>query len=282
MKHIIASALVLFLFLICYSVNSQSNNGIVPFDCPDVPSSQFQFDLSRDVIALVMEDPTSDIAPLFKSVDNLYLRSYRNRSGNFKKMIAYYSEVLKERGWRALGQYLQTDAEKINLHLYILHETETVKGIFIIVKDKGGIYLINIVCEVPRRQLGELLLNLNQLGIEIPRLMSLKQRDLELASPPPPPPEPLKPDPDPPITEKSKAVEPPSHETPGPPPLWEWYADGERIHEIQIQSKLTTPEGTDPKLIDETIVAERDKLIKVLRNGSGELREVFAGSCRRA
>ena len=275
MKHIIASALVLFLFLICYSVNSQSNNGIVPFDCPDVPSSQFQFDLSRDVIALVMEDPTSDIAPLFKSVDNLYLRSYRNRSGNFKKMIAYYSEVLNERGWRALGQYLQTDAEKINLHLYILHETETVKGIFIIVKDKGGIYLINIVCEVPRRQLGELLLNLNQLGIEIPRLMSLKQRDLELASPPPPPPEPLKPDPDPPITEKSKAVEPPSHETPEPPPLWEWYADGERIHEIQIQSKLTTPEGTDPKLIDETIVAERDKLIKVLRNGSGELREVL-------
>ncbi|MDE0683387.1 MAG: DUF4252 domain-containing protein, partial [Candidatus Poribacteria bacterium] len=183
MKYTIAGTLVLFLFLICYSVNSQSDDGIVPFDCPDMPSSQFQFDLNRDVIALVMEDPTSDIVPLFKSVDNLYLRNYRNRSGNFKKMIQYYSEVLKGRGWGALGQYSQTDAEKINLHLYILHENETVKGIFVIVKDKGGIYLINIVCEMPRRQLGELLLNLNQLGIEIPRLMSLKQRDLELAPP---------------------------------------------------------------------------------------------------
>ena len=277
MKHTIAGTLVLSLFLICYSVDSQSDNGIVPFDCPDVSSSQFQFDLSRDVIALVMEDPTSDVVPLFKSVDNLYLRNYRNRSSNFKKMIKHYSEVLKGRGWSALGQYLQTDAEKINLHLYILHENETVKGVFVIVKDKGGIYLINIACEIPRRQLGELLMNLNQLGIEIPRLMSLKQRDLELALPPPPPPEPLKPDTDPPITEKREAVEPPSHETPEPPPLWDWYADGERIHEIQIQiqSKLTFPEGTAPKSIDETIVAERDKLMKVLRNGSGELREVI-------
>ena len=273
MKYTIAGTFVLFLFLICYSVNSQSDNGVVPFDCPDVPSSQFQFDLSRDVIALVMEDPTADVAPLFKSVDNLYLKNYRNRSGNFKKMIQYYSEVLKGRGWRALGRYSQTDAEKINLHLYILHQNDTVKSIFVIVKDKGGIYLINIVCEIPRQQLGELLLNLNQLGIEIPRLMSLKPRDLEFA--PPPPSEPVKPDPDPPITEKREAVEPSSHETPEPPPLWDWYADGERIHEVQIQSKLMSPEGTDPKSIQETIVAEREKLMKILRNGSGELREVI-------
>ena len=275
MKDTIVKVLVMSLLLISSGVQAQIDDGRVPFDCPDVPSSQFQFDLSRDVIALVMEDPTSDIAPLFKSVSDLYLRNYRNRSGNFKKMIKYYSEVLKGRGWRALGQYPQTDPEKISLHLYVLLQNETVKGIFIIVKDKGGIYLINIVCEIPRQQLGELLLNLNQLGIEIPRLMSLKPRDLEHAPPPPPPPEPVKPEPDPPITEKRETAEPTSDETPEPPPLWDWYADGERIHEIQIQSKLTSPEGTDPKSIEEAIVAERDKLLKILRNGSGELREVI-------
>ncbi|MDE0019056.1 MAG: BamA/TamA family outer membrane protein [Candidatus Poribacteria bacterium] len=274
MKYTIAGTFVLFLFLICYSVNSQSDTGIVPFDCPDVSSPEFQFDLDANVIERVMEAPTSDIAPLFKSVDNLYLRNYRNRAGNFKKMIQYYSQALKGRGWHALGQYPQTDPEKISLHLHVLLQNETVKGIFIIVKDKGGIYLINIVCEMPKRQLGELLLNLNQLGIEIPRLMSLKQRDLEFA-PPPPPSEPLKPDTDPPITEKRETTEPTIDETPEPPPLWDWYADGERIHEVQIQSKLISPEGTDPKLIEETIVAERDKLLKILRNGSGELREVI-------
>ena len=274
MKDTIVKVLVMLLLLTGGEVYAQSDDGRVSFDCPDVPSSQFQFDLSSDVIALVMEDPTSDIAPLFKSVNDLYLRNYRNRSGNFKKMHAYYSEALKGRGWLALGQYSQTDAEKINLHLYILPKDETVRGIFVIVKDKGGIYLINIVCEIPRRQLGDLLLNLNQLGIEIPRLMSLKPRDLELA-PPPPPPKPVKPATDPPITEKRETAEPTTDETPEPPPLWDWYADGEQIHEIQIQSKLTSPEGTDPKSIEETIVAEREKLLKILRNGSGELREVI-------
>ena len=275
MKYTIAGTLVLFLFLICYSVNSQSDTGLVPFDCPDVPSSQFQFDLSRDVIALVMEDPTSDIAPLFKSVDNLYLRNYRNRSGNFKKMIVYYSEGLKGRGWRALGQYSQTDAEKINLHLYILQKNETVKGIFVIVKDKGGIYLINIVCEIPRRQLGELLLNLNQLGIEIPRLMSLKPRDLELALRPPPPPEPVKPERDASITEKPETAAPTPDETPEPLQVWDWYVDGGQIDEIQIQSALTAPKSTDPKKIEETIAAEKDNIMRILKNGSGELREVI-------
>lgn len=274
MKDTIVKVLVISVLLIGGEVFAQSDDGRVSFDCPDVPSSQFQFDLSRDVIALVMEDPTSKIAPLFKSMNSLYLRNYRNRSGNFKKMVAYYSEVLKERNWLALGRYSQTDAEKINLHLYILHQNETVKGIFVIVKDKGGIYLINIVCETPRRQLGDLLLNLDQLGIEIPRLMSLKQRDLELR-PSPPPPKPIEPAPDPPIIEKRETTEPTPDETPEPPPLWDWYADGERIHEVQIQSKLTSPEGADPKLIEETIVAERDKLLKILRNGTGELREVI-------
>ncbi|RKU20196.1 hypothetical protein C6503_06375 [Candidatus Poribacteria bacterium] len=276
MKDTIVKVLVISLFLISSGVSAQIDDGHVPFDCPDVPSSQFQFDLSSDVIALVVEDPTSDIAPLFKSVDNLYLRNYRNRSGNFKKMIKYYSEVLKGRGWRALGHYPQTDPEKISLHLYVLRQNETVKGIFIIVKDKDGIYLINIVCEMPRRQLGELLMNLNQLGIEIPRLMSLKPRDLELAPPPPPPPDPVKPDPgpDPPITEESETTASTSGETPEPP-LWDWYVDGERINEVQIQSALTVPEGTDRKRIEETMAAEKDNIMKMLRSGSGELREVI-------
>ena len=273
MKDTIVKVLVISVLLISGEVYAQPDNGRVSFDCPGVPSSQFQFDLDRNVIALVMEDPTSKITPLFKSVSNLYLRNYRNRSGNFKKMVQHYSEALKARGWSVLGRNSQDDAEKVNLHLYILHQNEIVKGIFVIVKDKDGIFLINIVGEIPLRQLGELLLNLNQLGIEIPRLMSLKSRDLELA--PPPTPEPVKPDPDSPITEKSETAEPTPYERPEVPQLWDWYVDGEPINELQIQSKLTAPEGTDPKSIEETIVAERDNLMKLLKNGSGELREVL-------
>ena len=276
MKYIAANALMLLLFLICYAVNSQSDDGTVAFDCPDVSSPQFEFDLNRDVIALVMEDPTSDIAPLFKSMNDLYLRSYRNRSGNFKKMIQYYSETLKARGWRALGHISQTNPEKNRLHLYILLENEIVKGVFVIVKSKGGIYLINIVGGIPKKQLGELLLNLNQLGIEIPELMSLKPRDLEPAPPrAPPTPEPAEPDADPSITERKETVEPPAQETPEPTTRWNWNSDGKPIHEFQIQSTPTTPKGSDPKKTEETLATEKTNILKVLENGSGDIVSVM-------
>ena len=276
MKYIAANALMLLLFLICYAVNSQSVDGTVAFDCPDVSSPQFEFDLNRDVIALVMEDPTSDIAPLFKSMNDLYLRSYRNRSDNFKKMIQYYSETLKARGWGALGRISQANPEKNRLHLYIFRENEVVKGVFVIVKSKGRIYLINIVGGIPRKQLGELLLNLNQLGIEIPELMSLKPRDLEPAPPRVLPiPEPTEPDTDPSITEREEDVEPPAQETPEPTQRWNWKSDGKPIHEFRIQSTTTTPKGSNPKTGEETLAAEKANILKVLENGSGDIISVM-------
>ena len=275
MKHTTANALMLLLFLMCYAVNSQSDDGTVVFDCPAVSSPEFEFDLNSDVIALVMEDPTSDMAPLFKSVNNLYLRNYRNRSDNFKKMVAYYSEALTARGWRALGRNSQDDAEKVNLYIYILHENEIVKGVFVLVRSKGGVYLINIVGETPRKQLGQLLLNLNQLGIEIPELMSLKPRNLE----PAPPhvrttPKPTEPDVNPPTTEREESIEPPVQEIPEPTKRW-WDSNGKPIHEFRIEVAATISEGSDPKKVEETIETEKANIAKVLENGSGDITSVL-------
>ena len=247
--------------------------GSVPFDCPDVPSSQFKFDLSSDVIALLMADPTADVAPLFKNVNNLSLRNYRNRSKTFTKMVAYYSEALSGRGWRALGQNAHADPEKVNLYIYSLHENETAKGIFILVSSEGGIYLINIVGEIPLKELGTLLLNLDQLGIEIRELMSLKSRDLELAPLSPPRSEPLKPAPESPTTEKP--------ETPEPPQLLDWFVDGKPISELHIQSEFTAPKDTDPKWVEKAIDAERDNIMKLLKNGSGEAQGGYTGAGKR-
>ena len=276
MKYIAANALMLLLFLMCCAVNSQSDDGTVAFDCPDVSSPQFQFDLNSDVIALVMEDPTSDIVSLFKSVDNLYLKNYRNRSGNFKKMIQYYSETLKERGWQALGRISQTSPEKTRRHLYILQQNGIVKGVFVIVKSKGKIYVINIVGVIQRKQLGELLMNLNQLGIEIPELMSLQPRDLEPTPPRvPPTPKPAEPDANPSITARAEDVEPPVPETPEPTKRWDWSSDGKPIHEFRIQSTQTTPKGSDPERIEEALAAEKANIRKVLENGSGDIISVM-------
>ena len=182
---LLTKTLILLLLFVPAIGNSQPNSGTVVFDAPNVPSSEFQFDLDKRVITLVLEDPNSPIAPLFRTVDNLRLRNYRSRSVNFKALVQYYDETLKDRGWNALGQGFHADVESGNLYLYILQGRETIQGIFVVVKSGDDVYLINVVGEIPKKQLGELLLNLNQLGIEIPELMSLKPRDLKLARHPP-------------------------------------------------------------------------------------------------
>ena len=262
MKYAITKALIVLLLLINPTVQSQSNNGTVAFDCPNLPSSEFQFDLDRRVIALVMEEPTSNIAPLFNNIDSLHLRSYRSRSVDLKEVIQYYGEALKARGWNALGQPFQGDVENDNLHLYTLQVNETVQGVFVIVKSGDDVYLVNIVGEILKKQLGELLLNLNQLGIEIPELMLLKPRDLEIAPPPPlPTPETVELTPTPPvITNTDDDVNSPLQDTQEPAESWDWTFDGERIHDIQIQ-------GVNG--------IESSNIVKILENGSGDIAEVM-------
>ena len=259
MKYAVTKVMITLLLLINPTVQSQSNNSTVAFDCPNVPSPEFQFDLDRRVIALVMEDPTSNIVPLFNNIDNLYLRSYRSRSVNLKEVVQYYGETLKARGWNVLGQPFQGDVENDNLHLYTLEVNEIIQGVFVIVKSGDDVYLINIVGEIPKKQLGELLLNLNQLGIEIPELISLKPRDLEIA-PPLPPPTPEVVEPTPPVTTDTAKEAPPLQKRQEPAASWDWTFDGERIHDIQIQGV----NGVDSS-----------NIVKVLENGSGDIAEVM-------
>lgn len=244
------------------TVHSKSDKGTVAFDYPNLPSSEFQFDLDRRVIGLVLEDPNAPIAPLFSTLANLYLRNYRSRSVNFKELIQYYEDALSGRGWNVLGQYQQDDVKNDNLHLYTLQENEMIRGIFVVVRSSDDVYLINIVGEVPQKQLGELLLNLNQLGIEIPELLSIRPRDLLLAkSLPPPPSKTMESTPEPPTTtDTAEAIDKPSQEVQKPTQSWHWRFEGEQIHEVQIQG-VTGVESAN--------------IMKLLKGGSGDLTKVM-------
>lgn len=280
MKYAITKILIVLLFLISPIVRSQlqTDDGTVAFDCPNVPSPEFRFDLDRRVIGLVIEDPTADVAPLFNTINNLHLCNYRGRSVDLKEVVQYYEKTLKGRGWNVLGEHWQGDVGSDNLHLYTLQRGETVDGIFVIVNSDSGVYLINIIGEIPQKRLGELLLNLNQLGIEIPELMALRPRDLKLAPPPVlPEPESIELDPqllD--INENKSEVKktPVLQETRKPTKPWNWQIDGKPIHELQIQNGLATPEVLDPKRIGDTIAA-RANIMKVLGNGSGDITKVM-------
>lgn len=262
MKYPLTKALILFLLFITFTAHSQPDGGTVAFFCPNVPSAEFRFDLDRRVIALVMEDPNSRIAPLFSTIDNLRLHSYRAKPVNYKELVQYYIKTLKGRGWNALGPRFRGDVERRNFHLYTLQENETVNGIFVIVKTGGDVYLINIVGKIPKKQLGELLLNLNQLGIEIPELMSIRPHHLKLPSPPPPTiPETDKLTPEPPVTvDTDEELETPLPKVSKPTESRNWSYDGERIHDVQLQ-------GVNGM--------ESSNIMKILENGSGDIAAVM-------
>ncbi len=177
----VTNVLIALLFLINPIGHSQSDNRIVAFDCPKLPTSEFNFDVDSQVIALLMEDPTSDIPPLFNTIDVLSLRSYRGQSVSFKDIVEYYQDILEARQWHVLRLPAEDDLESATLHLYVLQENDTVYGIFAMIKSTDTVYLINITGAIPEEQLGALLTGLNKLSIEIPELMSLNSESVKAA-----------------------------------------------------------------------------------------------------
>ena len=165
MRHF--TFLFLPLLMLGGTVNAQPQKGLVPFDYPDVPLVEFQFDLDRSTIALVMEDTDPHIVSLFNALVHLHLRNYK--ASHFDKILWYYGTNLKARGWSAFEK-------SANLHLYTLTQNEIVIGIFVAVKSGQEMYLINLDGQFAPKQVSELLGNLSALGIEIPELNAFGAR----------------------------------------------------------------------------------------------------------
>ena len=259
MRCVIPAALITLLFFLTPTGHAQSKDGKVAFDAPNIPPSAFQFDLDKRILALVIEDSTAN--PLLKSIDNLYLRGYPRGAVNLKEVVLHYSQTLKARGWRILGIPVRKNDEVRNVRLYVFQVDETLKSIFIIVRSGEHIYLINIVGEIPRKRFAELVLNLDQFGIEIPELMRLKPRDLRIP--------PLSPSRSPEVpapavdvnSERAdEGVSPSTQENRESLKSWNWRFDGKQIHDIQLQ-------GANEM--------ESSQILSILRNGSGDIAEVM-------
>lgn len=160
-----------FIFLLLLTtatlIYAQMPDGTIPFDCPDVPPAKFQFHFDRELITLVV--PTSP----FNTVEDLYIHTYDAEAAVFDKLVGYYGEQLKEKGWNI-------PEETGGMQIYILEEPglktdSTVVGIFGVVKSSAEVHLLNIVGHIPPEQLRLLLVNLGELGIEIPELKLLSQ-----------------------------------------------------------------------------------------------------------
>ena len=171
MRHF--AFLFLPLLMLGGVVDAQLQNGFVPFDYPDAPIVEFQFDLDRSTIALIMEDTDPRIVSLFNALAHLHLRNYK--ASHFDKILWYYGTNLKARGWSAFEK-------SENFHLYTLTENETVIGIFVAVKSGKEMYLINMAGQFAPKQVSELASNLTVLGIEIPELNAFGARSAPVSA----------------------------------------------------------------------------------------------------
>ena len=170
MRHFVLLFLPLLMF--CGTVHAQSQNGHVPFDCPDVPIVEFQFDLDRSTLALIIEGTDPHIVSLFNTLAHLHLRTYK--ASHFDKILRHYGTNLKARGWGAFEK-------SANFHLYTLKHNGNVIGIFVVVKSGEDMHLINMEGQFAPKQVSELVGNLSALGIEIPELNAFGARSASVS-----------------------------------------------------------------------------------------------------
>ena len=176
MKHILY--FIAFLLLtVSPQTSAETPDGTIPFDCPDVPNTKFQFHFTRELIELAVTT-----AP-FNTADDLYIHIYDDELGVYDKLIHHYSEKLKAKNWHGIQ-------EDDRVGLYVLRRTamqspqadNTVTGTFAIVKGDAEIYLLNIVGSIPVEQMVLLLTDLGELGIGIPELESLLALEIDKRS----------------------------------------------------------------------------------------------------
>ena len=169
MKKVVVISFLVLLGVV--PIYSQTNNGAVPFNCPDVPLTTFEFTLNPELISSMSS------AEVFNSVQDLYVHVYEQNFQLFENLNEYYTNLLLKNGW---DNYAEDDNYSV-FHLVNAAENsiskdESVAGIFAIIKSHRAIYLLNIVGTIPHRQIGTLLANLNLLGIWLPELRSLGEQ----------------------------------------------------------------------------------------------------------
>ena len=174
--------IVLLLLTASGLTHASTTDSTIAFDCPDAPHAKFQFHFTRELIALA-----ATTAP-FNTVSDVYIRTYEAEAGLFDRFTQYYGETLKAENWQSLQ-------EDNGVHLYVLEMSsaqssqsdKAIAGIFAVVESDGDVYLLNIVGHIPPQQIGQLLANLGQIGIEIAALKSLEAQTFRRFEEPPEP-----------------------------------------------------------------------------------------------
>ena len=156
----------------------ETAGGVVTFNGPIPLKPKVEVNLDSELIAFVAKttEQEPEISELIAMLAGVYVRSYSGDATSFDPMIRYYERVLKKRGWEAFAK-IREDSEKIQI--WVLLNIETIDGLFVMVTGETEAHLVNIIGHLHPQRIGELLRNLEGIGVNIPQLNALEDNSLQ-------------------------------------------------------------------------------------------------------
>ena len=156
----------------------EAEGGVITFNGPIPLKPKVEVNLDSELIAFVAKttEQEPEVAELIAMLEGIYVRSYSGDAAGFDPMIRYYERVLKKRGWEAFAK-IKEGSEKIQI--WVLLNTETIDGLFVMATGETETHLVNIVGHLHPQRIGELLRNLEDLGVGIPQLNSIEDNSLQ-------------------------------------------------------------------------------------------------------
>ena len=155
--------------------------GLIAFDFPKALEAKVEVNLSGKLISLVAKaaKPEPEVAELLEMLKGVYVRVYEKGSTTFNELVRHYEDKLEREKWEVIAKVKE---EHETVQVRILLSEDTILGLFVMVAGETEVTLVNIVGEINPERIGELVENLDNLGLPHVEGMDIKTDDVSKSS----------------------------------------------------------------------------------------------------
>ena len=155
--------------------------GLIPFDFRNTLEAKVEVNLSGKLISLVAKaaKPNPEVTELLEMLKGVYVRVYENDTTTFNELTRHYENKLEKEKWEVIAK-VKEEGETVQVR--ILLGEDTILGLFVMVAGETEVTLVNIVGEINPERIGELLANLDNLGLPHIEDMDIKTDDMSKSS----------------------------------------------------------------------------------------------------
>ena len=159
----------------------QKVKGLIAFDFPKALEAKVEVNLSGKLISLVAKaaKPNPEVTELLNMLKGVYVRVYENDTTTFNELTRHYEDKLEKEKWEIIAK-IKEEGETVQVR--ILLGKDTIFGLFVMVAGEIEVTLVNIVGEINPERIGELLTNLDNLGLPHIEGMDIETDDMSKSS----------------------------------------------------------------------------------------------------